>query len=59
MIIKSWNQFYENKVQQIHIVGEYAKKMIEDYKGALQFVEDYFQLNYSSFLTNIFPVASK
>jgi ATP-dependent DNA helicase RecQ len=26
------NQFYENKVQQIHIVGEYAKKMINDYK---------------------------
>jgi ATP-dependent DNA helicase RecQ len=49
------NQFYENKVQQIHIVGEYAKKMIDDYKGALQFVEDYFQLNYSSFLNKYFP----
>lgn len=49
------NQFYENKVQQIHIVGEYAKKMISDYKHALQFVEDYFQLNYSSFLKKYFP----
>ncbi len=49
------NQFYENKVQQIHIVGEYAKKMITDYKDALQFVEDYFQLNYSSFLRKYFP----
>jgi ATP-dependent DNA helicase RecQ len=49
------NQFYENKVQQIHIVGEYAKKMIGDYKGALQFVEDYFQLNYTSFLNRYFP----
>lgn len=49
------NQFYENKVQQIHIVGEYAKKMISDYKNALQFVEDYFQLNYSSFLKKYFP----
>lgn len=49
------NQFYENKVQQIHIVGEYAKKMIEDYKSALQFVEDYFHLNYSSFLHRYFP----
>lgn len=49
------NEFYENKVQQIHIVGEYAKKMIEDYKAALQFVEDYFQLNYSSFLRKYFP----
>ncbi len=49
------DQFYENKVQQIHIVGEYAKKMINDYRDALQFVEDYFQLNYSSFLNKYFP----
>ena len=49
------NQFYENKVQQIHIVGEYAKKMIEDYRSALQFVDDYFQLNYGSFLNRYFP----
>lgn len=49
------DQFYENKVHQIHIVGEYAKKMINDYRDALQFVEDYFQLNYSSFLRRYFP----
>ncbi len=49
------SQYYENKVQQIHIAGEYAKKMIGDYKGALQFVEDYFQLNYTSFLNKYFP----
>ncbi len=49
------HQFYESKVQQIHIVGEYARKMISDYKDALQFVEDYFQLNYGSFLKKYFP----
>jgi ATP-dependent DNA helicase RecQ len=48
------SEFYENKVQQIHIVGEYANKMITDYKDALQFVEDYFRLNYSSFLNKYF-----
>ena len=48
------NQFYENKVQQIHIVGEYAKRMLNDYKEALQFAEDYFQLNYSVFLNKYF-----
>ncbi len=48
------DQFYQNKVQQIHIVGEYAKKMVEDYRGALQFVEDYFKLNYSVFLNKYF-----
>lgn len=51
------NQFYENKVQQIHIVGEYAKKMINDYRDALQFAEDYFQLNYTSFLNKYFKGA--
>ncbi len=47
-------QFYANKIQQIHIVGEYAKKMVTDYKDALQFVEDYFHLNYQSFLNKYF-----
>lgn len=51
---KTLKRFYENRMQQIHIVGEYAKKMISDYKEALQFVEDYFQLNYSSFLNKYF-----
>jgi ATP-dependent DNA helicase RecQ len=51
---KKLNLFYENKIQQIHIVGEYAKKMIRDYKEALQFVEDYFQLNYTFFLNKYF-----
>jgi ATP-dependent DNA helicase RecQ len=48
------NQFYKNKIQQIHIVGEYARKMISDYKSALQFVDDYFRLNYASFLNKYF-----
>lgn len=46
---------YQNKVQQIHIVGEYAKKMVENYNEALQFVDDYFRLNYGSFLHKYFP----
>ena len=48
------DQFYANKIQQIHIVGEYAKKMVTDYKDALQFVEDYFHLNNQSFLKKYF-----
>jgi ATP-dependent DNA helicase RecQ len=49
------SQFYQQKVQQIHIVGEYAKKMIRNYNEALQFVDDYFTLNYASFLSKYFP----
>lgn len=48
------NEYYENKVQQIHIVGEYARKMVLDYKDALQFTDDYFQMNYNSFLHKYF-----
>ena len=47
-------QFYRNKVQQIHIVGEYARKMLSDFRDALQFVDDYFKLNYNSFLHKYF-----
>lgn len=52
-------QFYQNKMQQIHIVGEYAKKMLVDYEEALSFVDDYFQLNYTSFLNKYFPGSRK
>jgi len=48
------SDYYDHKVQQIHIVGEYAKKMIDDYTGALTFVDDYFQLNFPSFLSKYF-----
>ncbi|MEO6229599.1 MAG: RecQ family ATP-dependent DNA helicase [Ferruginibacter sp.] len=48
------SDYYGHKVQQIHIVGEYAKKMIDDYTGALTFVDDYFQLNFPSFLSKYF-----
>jgi ATP-dependent DNA helicase RecQ len=53
------DQFYNNKIQQIHIVGEYANKMLEDYDSALRFVDDYFQLNYTSFLNRYFPGSRK
>lgn len=52
---ESLGRFYQQKVQQIHIVGEYARKMINDYSEALQFVDDYFRLNYTSFLSRYFP----
>lgn len=48
------DRFYKNRIEQIHIVGEYAKKMISGYKEALLFVEDYFQLNHASFLNKYF-----
>lgn len=51
------SQYYDHKVQQIHIVGEYAKKMIDNSSAALKFVDDYFQLNFPSFLSKYFKGA--
>jgi ATP-dependent DNA helicase RecQ len=48
------SNFYTSKVEQIHIVGEYANKMVENYKEALQFVNDYFNIEYQDFLSKYF-----
>lgn len=52
-------QFYTNKIQQIHIVGEYARKMVHDYQAALRLVDDYFSLNSTSFIQKYFPGSRK
>lgn len=46
--------FYERKKEQIHIVAEYALKMIENYQSAIRFADDYFQMEYKSFLNKYF-----
>jgi ATP-dependent DNA helicase RecQ len=51
---KTLRDFYKHKMEMIHIVGEYAKRMMEDYNSALEFVDDYFRLEYSSFLKKYF-----
>ena len=48
------NEFYRQKIQQIHIVGEYANLMVKDYGAALQYVQDYFQMDYKGFVTKYF-----
>jgi ATP-dependent DNA helicase RecQ len=53
------DNFYNVKRQQIHIVGEYASKMIEDYHSALTFVDDYFKLEYQDFLKKYFKAKEK
>ena len=51
---KRLDEFYKSKIQQIHIVGEYAKKMANDEERAQLFVKDYFSLNHDSFLRKYF-----
>ena len=48
------DEFYKQKMQQIHIVGEYANLMVKDYNAALQYVQDYFQMDYKRFIAKYF-----
>ncbi|MHA4811769.1 RecQ family ATP-dependent DNA helicase [Flavitalea flava] len=47
--------YYLHKVHQIHIVGEYARKMILSEKEALAFSRDYFNMDFFRFLKKYFP----
>lgn len=51
---RALDEHYKQKIQQIHIVGEYAKLMVGDYDAALQFVRDYFGMDYKRFTAKYF-----
>lgn len=51
---KILEDFYRLKIEQIHIVGEYAKQLLKDYLRAIKFTNDYFQLDYKGFLKQYF-----
>lgn len=48
------DEFYKQKIRQIHIVGEYANLMVRDYREALRFVQDYFQMDFRKFIAKYF-----
>lgn len=48
------DEFYKQKIQQVHIVGEYANLMVRDYAAAQQYVQDYFQIDYKRFVSKYF-----
>ena len=48
------DEFYKQRIRQIHIVGEYANLMVRDYDAALQFVNDYFTLDFRKFINQYF-----
>lgn len=49
-----FGEFYVQRRQQIHIVGEYARLMTEDYEAAMEFVRDYFAMDYMLFIRKYF-----
>lgn len=48
------DEFYKQKIRMIHIVGEYANLMVRDYNAALQYVNDYFQMDHRKFIDKYF-----
>ncbi len=53
------DQHYRHKTEQIHIVGEYAKRRLKNYESALAYVNDYFSQSYEEFLAKYFPRRKK
>lgn len=51
---KILKEHYELKTEQIHIVGKYANMLVKDYNQALEFVHDYFHLQYDGFIKKYF-----
>lgn len=48
------DEFYRQRIQQIHIVGEYANMMVRNYDAAMQFIRDYFLMDYRAFIGKYF-----
>lgn len=48
------DEFYKQRIRQIHIVGEYANLMVRDYDAAQRFVNDYFTLDFRKFINQYF-----
>lgn len=48
------DDYYKERIQQIHIVGEYANLMVRDREAAKRYVRDYFELPYAEFLKTYF-----
>ncbi len=48
------DKYYENKKEQIHIIGEYLKLLSTNYEKALEFTYDYFVMGYDMFKLKYF-----
>jgi ATP-dependent DNA helicase RecQ len=51
---KHLDTFYQQRIQQIHIVGEFANMVVKDYDKAMEFVKDYFHLDFKVFIKKYF-----
>lgn len=56
---KFLDDYYKQKIQQIHIVGELLNILVKNYKQALTFIKDYFKLDYKEFIDKYFKGRDK
>lgn len=48
------DDFYKQWIQQIHIIGKYANMMVSDKNRAMEYVHDYFVLDFKAFIKKYF-----
>ena len=51
---KNLDAFYKQRIQQIHIVGEFANMVVKDYDKAMTFIKDYFFMDFKAFIKKYF-----
>lgn len=51
---KNLDDFYRQKIRQIHIVGKYANMMVSDKDKAMRYVQDYFTMDFEKFIKKYF-----
>lgn len=51
---RSLDEFYKQRIRQIHIVGKYANMMVANHDAALRYVHDYFSMDFNSFIEKYF-----
>lgn len=51
---RNLDDFYRQRIQQIHIIGKYANMMVSDENKALEYVHDYFTMDFKAFVRRWF-----
>ena len=51
---RNLDEFYKQRIQQIHIIGKYANMMVADRHKAMEYVHDYFALDFKAFIKKYF-----
>ena len=51
---RSLDEFYKQRIRQIHIIGKYANMMVSDRRRAMEYVHDYFSMDFKAFVKKYF-----